>query len=151
MPRWAKGLIVAVAVVVVLGITGAAFLSTRQQPTGGDVLPPPPTYSWHPVTSFSGPEDKTTDSFHIAGSKFRLTWTVTEANCPYVPDICETYLQFRLFEEGTTSGFLKHVVIGPGYAALTGETTVEASGTFYLLVFSTVGVASWTIAVEEWR
>jgi len=49
MPTWAKGLIVAVVVVVVLGITGAAFLSTRQQPT-----PPQPNYAINFVAGFIG-------------------------------------------------------------------------------------------------
>jgi len=50
---WAQGLIVAVVLVVVLGIIGAAFLSTRQQPTDGDVQPPPPP---PPTTSKSAAE-----------------------------------------------------------------------------------------------
>lgn len=148
MPTWAKGLIVAFVVVVVLGITGAAFLSTRQQPTGGDVLPPPPpppppTYSWHPVTSFSGSEDKTTDSFQITGSKFRVFWTATAENefglfTLYVYEVGHTLWSETVFVSWDSAG------------TKSDDTVIFDSGEFYLDIGG-ANLSSWSVSVEEWR
>lgn len=145
--KWILALLVILLVVVAVAI-GASL-----SPPGPaeDEEGPPEGQSWRPVATFDGTGNDETEVFNVTGSKLRLTWAVAEADCPYVPDICETFLQFRLFRAGTTSEFLKHVVIGRDYAPLTGEMEVEASGDFYVLVFSAVYVDSWTITAEEWR
>jgi len=69
-PTWAIGLVVA-------GVIEVAILSTTQQPP---TPPPPEPERWVAVASFSGSTDKTTDSFLITGSKFRVLWTATAEN-----------------------------------------------------------------------
>ena len=44
--------------------------------------------TWQPVETFSGTELQETletDIFNVTGSMFRMKWTVTEADCEFVP------------------------------------------------------------------
>ncbi|MFQ5909733.1 MAG: hypothetical protein ACE5IJ_03315 [Thermoplasmata archaeon] len=154
--RWALGLGILLAFITIVAV-GASLNLNQPTAPGGEPPVEPPGPAWKHVVTFSGSdleEALTTDSFNITGSKFRMTWNVTKADCFFVPeDICETFLQFRLVSTNATLGSLRHVIIGPsrGYAGLTGENTVREGGSFYLVVFDTIEVASWTIAVEEWK
>ena len=139
--RWV-GVLVAFLAIVVLIAVAASF------------IPPGPT--WQHVATFSGFEPERpleTDTFNVTGSMFRMKWTVTEADCDLVPDVCATTFQFQLFEAGTTSYLVRHVIIGPelGRAAFTGENMVQGGGSFYLLVIGGNWVDSWTIVIEEWK
>ncbi len=115
---------------------------------GGDGAQP----SWLAVTTVSGFGDKTTDTFGVTGSKFRLTWSATaDAECIdlFAPDDCPAAFSFFVYPEGETVLFVESVSHFD-FNSASDETIVFRSGSFYVQVLS-ANLDSWEIAVDEWR
>ncbi len=152
--KWV-GVLVAVLAIVVLIAVAMSFNLPAQTPEGDQSGP-----TWQHVATLSGPLSPAepfarTDAFDVTGSKFRMTWSVTEAECTIVgvPGACDARFFFDLFEEGTTSGIVISVFIGPGYTQrpLAADTVLSRSGSFYLVPTDEVNLSSWTVTVDEWK
>jgi len=99
--------------------------------------------AWHLVASFSGSTDKTTDSFTITGSKFRVRWTAVAENefglfILYVYKVGQNIWTESVFVTWNAAG------------EKSDETVVFENGNFYLEI-GAANLASWSIVVEEWR
>ncbi len=104
--------------------------------------PPPPAGDWVEVIRFNGSTDKTTDSFQIVGSKFRLSWNATAQN---------EFGRFtlRVYEVGA-SFWSEYVSVSWDSAGEKSDITVVfESGEFYLDI-SEANLSSWGVVVEEW-
>ena len=97
--------------------------------------------SWHYVTSFSGQGDKTTDSFKITGSKWRIKWNYT-TNYP-------EYATFSIFiyPKGETVSYIDFVdASGAGKSDV---SYIYQSGEFYLKIIA-ANLESWQITIEAY-
>lgn len=162
--KWHPLLVVGLAVTLA-GLLGACGLlspslespepspvSTPAQPpaeTEGE-LPeqPPPTDEaedeggWNTVETFAGKDNETTPSFHICGSKWRLTWTA-DAEYP-------EYAVFEVFvyPEGThnvPTDRISYSGDGPG-----GTTHIYDGGRDYYLKVIAANLRGWTVTVEDY-
>ncbi len=109
----------------------------------GSTTPPPQTGAWTEVVRVSGSTDKTTDSFQIIGSKFRVTWSAVAEN------------EFGLFslqvnEPGKTLWAEWITVSWDAAGEKSDSTVVFESGEFYIDI-SMANLSSWSIIVEEWK
>ena len=99
---------------------------------------PPVTMAWHEVATFSGTNDKTTDTFNIQGDRFKLTYTANPAN---------EYSIFYLY------------VYQPGYTSYTesydlnsgtdSSISYKGAGTYYLKVLA-ANLNSWQVKIEDY-
>ena len=144
--KWIALFLVLLVVIVVVAVAA----SNLPQPTtpAGDGTPP----SWQALTTLSGIGDKTTDTFAVTGSKFRLTWSATaDADCVtlFAPDDCPAVIGFFVYPEGETVLFVDSV-LHSNFNFATDETIVFRSGSFYIDV-TAANLDSWGIEVHEWR
>jgi len=110
-------------------------LPTNQQTQTGS------SGSWHYITSFSGQGDKTTDSFKITSSKWRIKWSYT-TNYP-------EYAMFSIFiyPKGETVSYIDF--IDASGASKSDVSYVYQSGEFYLKII-TANLESWQITIEAY-
>lgn len=137
-------------IVVIVIIAEASNLPSPTPPAGdsGDGT----QLSWQALTTLSGLGDKTTDTFTVTGSKFRLTWSATaDAECIalFAPDDCPAVFGFFVYPDGETVLFVESVS-NINFNSATDETIVFRSGSFYVQVVA-ANLASWGIEVHEWR
>lgn len=97
---------------------------------------------WVQVKTFTGKGDKTTATFHISGSKWRINWAVETKS----PDL--GVFVFYVYPEGETGyKFIEQIMHSDGDYS---DTTYmyEGNGSFYIKV-DTSNIESWTIEVED--
>ncbi len=99
--------------------------------------------AWHEVITFTGSNNKNTDTFQIKGEKFKLTYTIKG-----LPDNRPDDSRFSVysFTPGSTSY--------TSYASLTKEgtdssTVYKGSGEYYLQL-NTANLQSWSVKVEDY-
>jgi hypothetical protein len=110
------------------------------------------TPMWRFVASFSGATDKTTDTFAVSGSKFRLTWSaVSDPECMEVwaPSPCPAIVSFFVYPEGESAVYVGFV-LETNFNEAGDDTIVFESGSFYLKVVAG-NLASWSVTIDEWR
>jgi hypothetical protein len=100
------------------------------------------TGSWHNVTTFTGTDDKTTDTFNIQGSKFRITYSV------YPNSDYPQYASFNFFvyPEGETTEYTDTAGLSSGT-----DSTISYAGpgNYYIKVIAG-NLYNWGIRVEDW-
>ena len=105
--------------------------------------------SWHPVTTFSGKEDKNTTSFTIQGDIWRVKFTASSSTAP-------EYLSLygHIYPKGKTVGGIGDVEYGK-YDFISGgvcdETfyLLEGNGDYYIRIRE-ANLDSWKVEVEDY-
>jgi len=99
------------------------------------------TGSWHFITAFSGTGDKTTDTFKISSSKWRIKWSYT-TNYP-------EYAIFSVFiyPKGETVSYIDF--IDASGASKSDISYIYQSGEFYLKII-TANLENWQITIEAY-
>lgn len=131
-----------IIVLFVIGLLWSAFRSPTNEINNASNTEQGTTLSsanWHEVTTFSGTENKNTDSFKIQGSKFRLTYTVE-------PDNEYSLFTFYVYPDGDSQVFKDTASLSSG----TDSTVVySGSGSYYLKIVS-ANLKGWNIKVEDY-
>lgn len=115
-----------------------------ETPTGtggsqGQQQEPPAQAAWHKVTTFSGANDKTTDTFSIQGDKFKIKYNA-EAENEY------SLLTIIIYREG--SNVMTDSIMADNN--LNDESIVyEGKANFYLDI-GAANLKSWSIEVEDY-
>lgn len=95
--------------------------------------------TWHEVTTFSGTQNKNTDTFETRGSKFRLTYTVR-------PDNEYSLFSFYVYPDGEDKVYKDTASLNSG----TDTTTIySGSGKYYLKIIA-ANLEGWNIKVEDY-
>lgn len=98
--------------------------------------------TWHYVTSFSGDNYKTTDTFHIQGDKFKLTYTTEESN-DYAT------FSFFVYPDGETQIYAEAIIGDIGSSGTDSTISYAGEGSYYLKIIAG-NLDSWEIKVEDY-
>jgi PKD repeat protein len=98
------------------------------------------TYRWNHVTSFSGIEDRTTETFRISGTKWKIDWSITSSsNYPY----------FYFYAYSSTSALsVAHQSCSTAPYSDT-SYVYEGSGTYYFKI-GAANLDDWSISIYQW-
>jgi len=123
--------------IIVVCLLLAALLTACIMPTAAYAQE-----EWVTVKTFTGQTDKTTETFHISGAKWRINWEVETKS----PDL-GVFVFYVYPEGGTGYKFIEQIMHSDGDYS---DTTYmyEGNGSFYLKV-ETSNLESWTIEVED--
>ncbi len=134
--KLAIGIIIGIIVGIAAGIPVGIIVSPKPS-----AQQPPAQKSWHLAAAFNGVGYKTTETFTIQGSRFRINYTIIHAN---------EYGIFGAFvyPEGETIGYVSMMMLNYPQAS---ESTIcyKGPGNYYFEI-NAANLVSWTITVEDY-
>lgn len=124
--------------------TTTPTMQPTSTPTPVATPTPAPTAAatgWRTVTSFSGSTDKTTSSFEIKGTEWRVKYSVQ------ADDLTAALIYFYVHSTASTSFPETHWTCYQAECSDT-EYVYSGPGTYYLKI-SAANIDKWTVEIEE--
>jgi len=118
----------------------------KEQPS--TVTPVKIIRSWHPVTSFSGIESKTTDSFYIQGDKWKMNWKIN----PEPKKVENAKFTISVYRENEYIGSFDAPIDAESETCMgcpKDSFTFDEGNKNYYLDIAAINIESWSINIES--